>query len=251
MLNSNGARTRHHRSMGQTASEQVLSLLGDGQVWTGQRLADRSGLSLRTVRRAVAALREEGILIDTDVGRGGGMRLGSRSKLRRVRLGHREVISLLFALALAESLRLPMLAGPLRPLRAKLASSFAGSDRHAIHRLRSRMWMGEPASDAVRASWRSPSLGEARFLQEAVIASRVVKLRYRCRDGRTSLRCVEPHHLLLNHPAWYLLGLDRRAQAGRTFRLDSIRQIEVLDEVFILAPPERLLPGLDSWFRPI
>jgi predicted DNA-binding transcriptional regulator YafY len=113
------------------------------------------------------------------------------------------------------------------------------------------MRLGEPASNAVRSSWHSPPPGEARSLQEAFIASRVVRFEYRSRDGRTSLRCVEPHHLLLNHPAWYLLGLDRGVQAGRTFRLDSIRQIEVLDEVFILMPPERLSPGVEFWFRPI
>ncbi|MFN8899272.1 MAG: HTH domain-containing protein, partial [Pseudomonadota bacterium] len=61
--------------MSLSASDRVLALLGDGQVWTARRLSEQAGLSLRTVRRAVAGLREEGVVIDTDVGRGGGMRL--------------------------------------------------------------------------------------------------------------------------------------------------------------------------------
>ena len=75
--------------------------MSDGQVWTGQLLAQRSGLSLRTVRRAVAALREAGVAIDTEVGRGGGLRLSTRSALPSVRLSHREAIGMLFALAVA------------------------------------------------------------------------------------------------------------------------------------------------------
>ena len=41
--------------MGTTAADRITGLLSEGQVWTGQLRAQRSGLSLRTVRRAVAA----------------------------------------------------------------------------------------------------------------------------------------------------------------------------------------------------
>ncbi|MFN7883553.1 MAG: HTH domain-containing protein, partial [bacterium] len=109
--------------MGTTAADRITGLLSDGQVWTGQLLAQRSGLSLRTVRRAVAALREAGVAIDSDVGRGGGIRIGSRSALPSIRLSHREAIGMLFALAVAESLGLPMLGGGLASLRQRLSST--------------------------------------------------------------------------------------------------------------------------------
>lgn len=232
-----------------SATELVLGLLSDGQVWSGQRLANSAGLSLRTVRRAVAALREDGVVIDTDVGRGGGLRLGSRSALPRIRLTHEEAVSLLFALALAESLHLPLLVAGLRPLRAKLSTTFAASERGAVHRLRSRILIGEPASEKVQASWRQPNTGQSRLLQEAFIASKVVRFRYRSRDGRESLRCVEPQYLLLNHPAWYLLGLDRDVNAGRTFRLDGISQVQVVEVPFRQVPLRDLSPELEVWFR--
>jgi len=237
--------------MSLSAAENLLGLLGDGQVWSGQRLAERSGLSLRTVRRAIASLRDDGVVIDTDVGRGGGMRLGPRSTLPRVRLAHQEAVSLLLALALAESLRLPLLGLGLRQLRAKLSTSFAASDRSGIYRLRSRMLIGEPASDAVRASWQLPDPRQCELLQEAFVASRVVRFKYVSRDHRTTERCVEPHYLLFNHPAWYLLGLDRDIQAGRTFRLDGIRSVDVCEKGFKLLSPESLSPGVDHWFRPL
>jgi predicted DNA-binding transcriptional regulator YafY len=226
-----------------------LGLLGDGQVWSGRSLTERSGLSLRTVRRAIAALRDQGVVIDTDVGRGGGVRLGSRSALPQLRLAHPEALALLFALALAESLQLPLLGAGLRGLRTKLSTTFVSSQRAVIHRLRTRMLIGEPASEPVRSSWRQPEARQAELLQQAFIASRTIEFRYVSRDRRVSRRCVEPHYLLLNHPAWYLLGLDRDVRAGRTFRLDGMRDVEVTDEGFKLLSPESLSPGVHEWFH--
>lgn len=237
--------------MSLTATERIAGLLGDGRVWTGQMLVQRSGLSLRTVRRAVAALREAGVAIDTDVGRGGGIRLGARSALPNVRLTHREAVGLLFALAVAESLGLPLLGGGLAGLRTRLSSTFAPTERAQVQRLRERILVGRPASEAVRASWREPAAGQARLLQDAFISSRVVRFRYQARDQRLSQRWVEPQYLLLNHPAWYLLGRDRDAAAGRTFRLDGIDRLQVLGEGFVQVPHRELATDVENVFRPV
>lgn len=233
------------------ATDRIAELMGDGQVWTGQLLAQRSGLSLRTVRRAVAALRESGVAIDTDVGRGGGIRLGTRSALPSVRLSHREAIGMLFALAVAESLGLPLLGGGLASLRTRLSSTFAPIERAHVQRLRKRILVGRPASEAVRNSWREPDAGQAQLLQEVFISSRVVQFQYRARDQRLTRRHVEPQYLLLNHPAWYLLGLDRDTATGRTFRLDGIERLRALDEGFVQLPHRRLAPEVEGVFRPV
>ena len=237
--------------MGTTAADRITGLLSDGQVWTGQLLAQRSGLSLRTVRRAVAALREAGVAIDSDVGRGGGIRIGSRSALPSIRLSHREAIGMLFALAVAESLGLPMLGGGLASLRTRLSSTFAPTERTRVQRLRERILVGRPASEAVRHTWREPNAGQAQLMQEAFISSRVVQFQYRARDQRLSRRRVEPQYLLLNHPAWYLLGLDRDTAAGRTFRLDGIERLQVLDEGFVQLPHRQLAPEVEGVFRSV
>lgn len=225
--------------------------MSDGQVWTGQLLAQRSGLSLRTVRRAVAALREAGVAIDTDVGRGGGIRLGTRSALPNVRLSHREAMGMLFALAVAESLGLPLLGGELAGLRTRLSCTFAPTERTHVQRLRERILVGRPASEAVRNTWREPDAGQAQLLQEAFISSRVVQFQYTARDQRLTRRRVEPQYLLLNYPAWYLLGLDRDAAAGRTFRMDGIERLQVLDEGFVQLPHRQLAPEVEGVFRSV
>jgi predicted DNA-binding transcriptional regulator YafY len=136
-------------------------------------------------------------------------------------------------------------------VRKRLSSTFAPTERTQVQRLRERILVGRPASEAVRSTWREPHAGQAQGLQEAFISSRVVQFRYRARDQRLSQRRVEPQYLLLNHPAWYLLGLDRTAAAGRTFRLDGIERLKVLDDGFVQLPHRQLAPDVEDGFRPV
>ncbi|MDQ3312811.1 MAG: helix-turn-helix domain-containing protein, partial [Actinomycetota bacterium] len=56
---------------------ETLSLLQSRPHWPGSALAERSGVTVRTVRRDVERLRMLGYPIETTVGRGGGYRLGA------------------------------------------------------------------------------------------------------------------------------------------------------------------------------
>lgn len=46
--------------------------------------------------------------------------------------------------------------------------------------------------------------------------------RYRDRGGRTSIRRVEPHGLLVMTPVWYVLGRDVDNGEPRMFRMDRV-----------------------------
>lgn len=55
----------------------VLSLLGSGGSWSGKALAQRLGVSTRTVRRDIDVLRELGYAVHAGKGRAGSYRFGS------------------------------------------------------------------------------------------------------------------------------------------------------------------------------
>ena len=62
-----------------TTTERVLTLLGplqQRQLWTGPELADRLGVTPRTVRRDVERLRTPGYPVHASQGVGGGYQLG-------------------------------------------------------------------------------------------------------------------------------------------------------------------------------
>jgi predicted DNA-binding transcriptional regulator YafY len=240
--------------MNRSTADDVLALLADREVWTGARLADTLGVGLRTVRRALTALRDDGVIIEADVGRGGGIRLGRRAGLPRLKLNHGEAVTLLLALALAESLALPLLGQGLPSLRRKLAFSFHDQDRPIVNRLRQRILVGAPASEEIRISWRAPKPLVMQSLQEAFVSRSALRMDYTDATGRASVRHVQPHYLLLNHPAWYVLAFDQDRHAGRSFRVDRIHRADVdLDDTapFRLRQSTKLFNDVEQWFSPL
>jgi proteasome accessory factor C len=89
----------------------------------------------------------------------------------------------------------------------------------------------------------SVTLGETRpgvldALRSAVADHRRVRLDYYAygRDERSS-RAVDPYAVVADNGAWYVHGYCHQARAPRSFRVDRVVDVEVLDEVF--DPPER------------
>src|SRR5262249_15640837 len=66
---------------------------------------------------------------------------------------------------------------------------------------------------------------ESAFAQDACLA-----FDYTDRRGQGTKRVVEPHGLLLEAPAWYLLTRDAESGEARMFRMDRIRRPRVLPE---------------------
>lgn len=84
-------------------------------------------------------------------------------------------------------------------------------------------------------------------LRQAAAARRVVRVTYRS-VGRedTTVREVEPHIVFATLGNWYVRGYCRRAEAERTFRIDRIRDLEVLEEEF---EPPRQLPAASVGYQ--
>ncbi len=234
--------------MAQRASDRVLELLADGQLWTGATLAQHAGMSLRSVRRGLAQLQAEGVTLDSEPGRGGGVRLARRSGLPRMAWSQREVMTLLMGLAVAESYGAPLLATELRSLRRKLGLALGGSERSVQQQLRQRVLLGAAASEAVRADWQAPRPAALAAVQEAFFAQQCLLMRYRDGQAQISQREIEPHYLLINAPVWYVLGWDLAKQAPRCFRLDRIEQAKHLRQSFLRRPAAHLLETIAPFF---
>jgi proteasome accessory factor C len=72
------------------------------------------------------------------------------------------------------------------------------------------------------------------ILRQAAADQRVVRLTYRSvGKEETTVREVEGWHVFAALGRWYLTGHCRLVADERTFRVDRIKQIEVLDEVFV------------------
>jgi predicted DNA-binding transcriptional regulator YafY len=226
--------------------DRVLGLLASRPSWTAPELAEELGVCVRTIRRDLSRLSARGVPIESDAGRGGGIRVPPRTGLGRVQLNAQELLDLLLALALAERLESPLLLSTLKSLRQKLAASFPPEERARVGKLRQRILVG-PTARSISATWKPPRAAVLRPLQEAFFEQRALELTYRASDTST-VRVVEPHYLLLSWPAWYLLVWDHLRGAVRMLRVDRIEAASVQAATFQVRDSESMIATLGDIF---
>ncbi|MFC8923196.1 helix-turn-helix transcriptional regulator [Cellulosimicrobium sp. NPDC057127] len=195
---------------------RLLALLPARASWSGPELADRLGVTTRTVRNDVERLRLLGYQVLSAPGVAGGYRLGAGSALPPLLLDDDE------ATAVALS------------LRAATGGTVAGAEEAALRAL-TKLDAVLPArlrtrADALRTAVVSVPAGgptvDPQVLADVATAVRDLtglRLEYRTHDGRTDVRAVEPHRLVHVGRRWYLLGFDTGRDDWRTFRVDRLR----------------------------
>ena len=210
----------------------LARILRDRPGITARDVAEQLDVGVRSVFRDIQRLRERGVPIEASRGRGGGLRIPSSWGLGRILLSTEEALCTLLGLAVNEKLGFPMFAEEVSRARRKVVDAFPASERKRLGPLRERVFIGAPASAAVRASYVSPQRAPMRQLQAAFVAERVVRAIYRNERGEASERRLEPHALVINWPAWYLLAWDDARRGARTFRFDRFVSVSVDAEGF-------------------
>ncbi|KAF0845815.1 putative DNA-binding transcriptional regulator YafY [Nocardia caishijiensis] len=197
----------------------LLLMQARGRV-TAAQVAAELEVSVATARRDLEALSAAGIPVYPQAGRGGGWSLigGARTDLSGLTAGETRA---LFLLAGPAAQAAPELKSALRKLVRALPQTFRAD--------------AAAAADAIvvdPARWGRPDSRPPAALaplQRAVVDRCRVRIEY-VRSGERTVRELSPWGLVEKETVWYLIaGTDR---GRRTFRLDRIGQVTVLDEAF-------------------
>lgn len=201
---------------------RLLSLLQTRRDWPGSVLADRLGISRRTVRRDVDRLREMGYRIEATMGADGGYRLDAGSELPPLLLDDDQVIALAVALQAAPATGAAIDEAAVRALttvRQVMPSRLR-------HRLDALTFTALPVGP--RSGQADPVAPDVLVAISAAIRAREV-LRLDYADPRSDAaaplgppRRVEPHHLVSAHGRWYVVGWDLDRDDWRLFRADRL-----------------------------
>nr|BFF04487.1 YafY family protein [Streptoalloteichus tenebrarius] len=195
---------------------RLLSLLQSRREWSGAELAERLGVTDRTVRRDVDRLRELGYPVDASPGTGGGYRLASGRDLPPLLLDDDEAVAVAVGLLTAPG-------GGVRGIEETSARALAKLEQVLPARLRHRV-------AAVSEVTLPITLAKGTRTDPAVLAVVAAACRdhelltfdYESREGAPSSRRVEPHHLVTVHGLWYLVAYDPERADWRTFRVDRV-----------------------------
>ncbi|GAB3141890.1 YafY family protein [Micromonospora sonneratiae] len=201
-------------------TERVLTLLGllqQRRVWTGPELADRLGVTPRTVRRDVGRLRTLGYPVYASQGVGGGYQLGQGQNLPPLLLDDEEAIATAVSLLAGAGGGVASTGDAALRALTKLDRVLPTRLRHEVRALSGSvesfgggrtpvppevlMTLARACRDEVEAGFDYPSGSEVRR------------------------RRVEPYRLVASDRRWYLLAYDLDRDDWRTFRVDRMTDV--------------------------
>lgn len=200
----------------------VLSLLQTRRDWPGSVLAERLGVSARTVRRDVDRLREMGYSIQATLGPDGGYRLDAGAELPPLLFDDDQAVAVAVALQTARVSGVGIEEAAIRAL--------ATIRQVMPSRLRRRLDAFEVTAvpGTGLAAPHEVSIDLLVTLADTIRAREVLRFDYVSRAGHDDdhqlrpPRRAEPHHLVTSHGRWYLVAWDLDRADWRLFRADRI-----------------------------
>ena len=196
---------------------EIITILLNRQTVTASVLAERFGVSTRTIYRDVDVLSSAGIPIYTDKGKGGGISLLEDYTLNKTLLSKSESESLILALKAMGATDYPEADA----LLEKISSIFKNNIAHD--------WI-----EVDFESWCSKVNEDNKFgkIRDAIINNLIINFDYVNGNGGRSNRDVEPVKLMFNAYTWYLIAYCHSRNEHRMFRLSRIKNVELTDRHF-------------------
>jgi predicted DNA-binding transcriptional regulator YafY len=195
---------------------QLLSLLQTPREWPGGELAERLGVSRRTVRRDVDRLRELGYPVRASRGSDGGYRLVAGKAMPPLLLDDEE------AVAIAVGLRAGA-GGAIEGVDEASVRALAKLEQVLPARLRHRVTTLQAATTPLTGGDGASVAPETLTVMASAIAGRErLRFAYRSGDGTATRRLAEPYRLVSTGRRWYLVAYDLDRADWRTFRVDRV-----------------------------
>jgi predicted DNA-binding transcriptional regulator YafY len=209
--------------------ESIVRSLRRTGTATVAELARDVGASRRTILRDIGALRDQGFVIHSEPGRGGGLQLDPQSVQTTTRLTVAEVFALLISVAAMRAAGNLPFAGLADAGLAKIEKALPADKVRDLRRFLDCLHIGQlaPEQDLSDLGSIDPALlpsFETAFLQRLPL-----QFHYRDARGKTSLRSVEPQAMLILPPLWYLVAWDPTRAGFRHFRMDRISAPVMID----------------------
>ncbi|MEV0614889.1 WYL domain-containing protein [Nonomuraea sp. NPDC050404] len=214
----------------------LLSLLQTPREWPGGELAERLGVSRRTVRRDVERLRDLGYPVAATMGAVGGYRLVAGTAMPPLLLDDEEAVAITVGLTTAAR-------HPVRGIEEASVRALAKLEQVLPTRLRHRVRsLGGATVPMPALEGAQVDPGRLTALAVAVEGRERVRFGYRAHDGSQSRRLVDPHRLVAAGRRWYLLGHDLDRDDWRIYRIDRIDDLQATGARIVPREP----PGGDA-----
>ncbi|WP_344594192.1 YafY family protein [Actinomadura vinacea] len=224
--------------MGDTSARllNLLSLLQTPRDWAGSELAERLGVSPRTIRRDIDRLRELGYPVKATMGPVGGYRLVAGTAMPPLLLDDEEAVAIAVGLRTAAGHAVEGIGEASLRALAKLEQVLPARLRHRVGTLN--------AATVPLPAAAGPAVDPEILAVLAAAAAGCERLRfaYESMSGVRSRRLVEPHRLVPMGRRWFLVAHDNDRDDWRIFRVDRVSEPRPIGQRFEPREP----PGRDA-----
>jgi predicted DNA-binding transcriptional regulator YafY len=196
---------------------KLLSLLQTRRDWPGNELAQRLGVSGRTIRRDVERLRDLGYPVDAVTGPAGGYRLHAGTAMPPLLLDDDEAVAIAVGLRTAAGASVAGIEETSIRALVKLEQVLPSHLRRRVNALGSVL-ATLPASGPMVDPQALTTIASACRDRERL------RFAYRSREAQDTRRHVEPHSLVNLGRRWYLVAWDCDREGWRTFRVDRLER---------------------------
>ena len=196
--------------------ELVYVLIDKKQV-TAKEMAQRFGVSTRTIYRWVDALSVSGVPVYTQNGRGGGIAISEQYALDTKVLSEEERLAIVSSVKALNTLS----GNPASVVNAniKAAEKISGLVEKDTDWLEVDFAPWSPEGSSVRQVFGT--------LRDCILQKKQVTFDYFSGDGRVEHRIVHPWKLIYKGQAWYLQGWCTLRKAERFFKLTRIQNLDM------------------------
>jgi len=204
----------------------ILIQLQSKRIVRAQDLADRFGVSLRTIYRDVRTLEASGVPISSEAGTGYSIQEGY--KLPPVMFTREEAMSFIAAEKLMQHFTDKSLGSYFQSSMYKIKSILRWSEKDMFDSLDRNLVIQQTHSP-----FRESISNALELLIAGIIQKKQVDIAYQAFDSETVTgRIIEPIGAYHEHQFWYIFAYCLLRKDYRKFRSDRIFSIRLLDEPF-------------------
>lgn len=201
----------------------ILTKLQTKRLLTSTELADKFGVSVRTIYRDIKALEQAGVPILTDEGKG--YTLMDYFRLPPVMFTESEANALIVAEQLVQNNKDASFVKDYSEAIEKIKAVLKESIKDKVNLLSKRTQFNQNFN----RDRNSNNLSELQFALTNFLLTRI---EYTSEKNESLSRFIEPFALLSINENWLLIAFCRLRDNFRYFRLDRIKQIEIQAEKF-------------------
>ena len=181
-------------------------------------------VSTRTIYRDIEALENAGIPIVTKPGVHGGFSILDGYKIDKKLFTHQDIATLLTSLhSVSSSLSTAQLNQTLEKIKSLIPDEYHRSIEVTSRQLYIDLspWLSNPLVT-----------NTLKKIQLSLAENHLISFDYTSRYADSENRIVEPHQLVLKESNWYLKAWCQERKAFRTFKLNRMRNLQIMREFF-------------------